>query len=121
MHLKNAPTRPVILITKDINLRMKAKSLGIMAQDYHNDMVQNIDNIFENVKASDVADQDVISDMYESNEGVEPKRFGLPKSPQAHQYFIFRNDSKSGLGHYDPFNKRVNRVEKTRTYGSGHQ
>jgi len=35
----------------------------------------------------------------------------------AHQYFIFRNNSKSGLGHYDPFNKMVNRVEKTRTYG----
>jgi len=29
LHLNNAPTRPVILITKDINLRMKAKSLGI--------------------------------------------------------------------------------------------
>jgi PhoH-like ATPase len=43
LHLKHAPTRSVILITKDINLRMKAKSLGIMAQDYHNDMVQNIE------------------------------------------------------------------------------
>ena len=117
LHLKHSPTRPVILITKDINLRMKAKSLGIMSQDYHNDMVQNIDNIFENVKATDVADQDVISDMYESIEGVDAKRFGFARPPQAHQYFIFRNDSKSGLGHYDPFNKRVNRVEKTKTYG----
>ena len=42
LHLKNGTVRPVILITKDINLRMKAKSLGIMAQDYHNDMVKNI-------------------------------------------------------------------------------
>ena len=50
LHLKNSPDRPVILITKDINLRMKAKSLGIMAQDYHNDMVQNIDDIYESVK-----------------------------------------------------------------------
>src|SRR6056297_2555525 len=29
----------VILITKDINLRMKAKSLGIQAQDYESDKV----------------------------------------------------------------------------------
>ena len=117
LHLKNGITRPVILITKDINLRMKAKSLGIMAQDYHNDMVQNIDDIYENVKSSDVTDDMVISDMYENMEGVPVERFGLPKPPQAHQYFIFRNNSKSGLGHYDPFNKMVNRVEKTRTYG----
>ncbi|RLD65354.1 MAG: ribonuclease, partial [Bacteroidetes bacterium] len=117
LHLKNGDSRPVILITKDINLRMKAKSLGIMAQDYHNDMVQNIDDIYENVKSSDVTDDMVISDMYESMEGVPVERFGLPKSPLAHQYFIFRNNSKSGLGHYDPFNKMMNRVEKTRTYG----
>jgi len=117
LHLKNGDSRPVILITKDINLRMKAKSLGIMAQDYHNDMVQNIEDIYENVKSSDVTDDMVISDMYENMEGVPVERFGLKKPPHAHQYFIFRNNSKSGLGHYDPFNKMVNRVEKTRTYG----
>ena len=30
----------VIFISKDINLRMKAKSIGIMAQDYENDKVR---------------------------------------------------------------------------------
>jgi PhoH-like ATPase len=117
LHLQNGTTQPAILITKDINLRMKAKSLGIMAQDYHNDMVQNIEDIYETVKSREVADETVISDMYETMEGVPVERFDLAKPPVAHQYFIFRKDSKSGLGHYDPFNKRVNRVEKTRTYG----
>ncbi len=117
LHLKHAPTRSVILITKAINLRMKAKSLGIMAQDYHNDMVQNIEDIYENVKSNDVQDHTVISDMYESMEGISPRRFGLNNPPVAHQYYIFRNESRSGLGHYDPFNKVINRVEKTRTYG----
>ncbi|RLD71187.1 MAG: ribonuclease [Bacteroidetes bacterium] len=117
LHSQNGTVRPVILITKDINLRMKAKSLGIMAQDYHNDMVQNIEDIYESVKSNDVHDETVISDMYESMEGVPVERFDLKKPAVAHQYFIFRKDSKSGLGHYDPFNKVVNRVEKTRTYG----
>ncbi|RPI41451.1 MAG: PhoH family protein [Bacteroidetes bacterium] len=116
LHLKIGETRPVILITKDINLRMKAKSLGLMAQDYHNDMVQNIEDIYESVKVNDVEDAAVISEMYESPEGVSPRRFGLKTPPFAHQYFIFRNNSRSGLGHYDPFNKLMNRVEKTRTY-----
>ena len=97
LHREQGGARPVILITKDINLRMKAKSLGIMAQDYHNDMVQNIDDIFENVKSRDVTDETVISDMYESMEGVPVGRFGLEKPPLAHQYFIFRNNSKRKL------------------------
>ena len=117
LHLKNGMERPVILITKDINLRMKAKSLGIMAQDYHNDMVQNIEDIYESVKSNEVPDHAVISDMYDSAEGVTVDRFGLKKPPVAHQYFIFRNESRSGLGHFDPFNERINKVEKTRTYG----
>ncbi|MEZ5071892.1 MAG: PhoH family protein [Bacteroidales bacterium] len=117
LHLKHKGVRPVILITKDINLRMKAKSLGIMSQDYHNDMVQNIEDIYESVKSREVKDETAISEMYESAEGVEVRRFDLEKPPTAHQYFIFRHESKSGLGHFDPFRKVIDRVEKVRTYG----
>ncbi len=117
LKVKHAPKREVIMITKDINLRMKAKSLGIMAQDYHNDMVQNIEDIFDSVKVNEVTDHSLISDMYDSPEGVPVKRFGFKKEPHAHEYFIFKNESRSGLGHYDPFNRVVTRVEKTRTYG----
>ena len=117
LKVKHAPKREVIMITKDINLRMKAKSLGIMSQDYHNDMVQNIEDIFDSVKVNEVMDHSLISDMYDSPEGVPVKRFSFKKEPHAHEYFIFKNESRSGLGHYDPFNRVVTRVEKTRTYG----
>ena len=33
------PERPVILVTKDINMRIKARALGLEAQDYFNDKV----------------------------------------------------------------------------------
>ena len=33
------PKRPVILVTKDINMRIKARALGLEAQDYFNDKV----------------------------------------------------------------------------------
>ncbi len=108
---------PVILITKDINLRMKAKSLGIMAQDYHNDMVQNIEDIYEGVQVSEDIDPDAISRLYEDYGGLPSQEFGIKSAPSAHQYFIFRNESISALAHFDPFNKVINRVEKTKTYG----
>lgn len=39
-HLKNKyPDRSVILVTKDINMRIKARALGIQAEDYSNDKV----------------------------------------------------------------------------------
>ena len=36
---QNHPKRDVILITKDINMRLKAKGCGISAQDYQNDQL----------------------------------------------------------------------------------
>ena len=36
---KRFPKRPVILVSKDINMRIKARALGLEAQDYFNDKV----------------------------------------------------------------------------------
>ncbi|MDY0072721.1 MAG: PhoH family protein [Thauera sp.] len=40
MHLADSqPTREVVLVSKDINMRIKARALGLAAQDYFNDKV----------------------------------------------------------------------------------
>lgn len=36
---KNHPEKDVVLITKDINMRLKARGCGVGAQDYHNDQL----------------------------------------------------------------------------------
>jgi PhoH-like ATPase len=109
--------RSVNLITKDINLRMKAKSLGIMAQDYQNDMVLNIDDIYRDVNVIEDASTEAIAKLYKQFEGVPLEEFNIKTDPIAHQYFIFKNNNASALAHYDPFNKVINRVEKLKTYG----
>src|SRR5690606_18277221 len=38
--------RPVILLSKDTNLRMKAKSLGLRAQDYEADKVESLNQLY---------------------------------------------------------------------------
>jgi PhoH-like ATPase len=114
--LKNK-TRPVILVSKDINLRMKAKSLGIMSQDYENDKVVNIDDIYRDVNSLENAPTEAINKLYQQYEGVNMDEFGIKDDPVAHQYFIFKNENASALAHYDPFNKMINRVEKLKTYG----
>ena len=42
---KSHPDRQVILVTKDINLRIKARALGIRAEDYTNDQVLDDANL----------------------------------------------------------------------------
>jgi PhoH-like ATPase len=114
---RNNPDKNVIFISKDINLRMKAKSIGIMAQDYENDKVRNIDEIYKSVSTIDNMDDRLIMKMYDNPDGIQAADFKLPVAPVANQYFIFKGGNSSALAHYDPKTGMINRVIKQKTYG----
>jgi PhoH-like ATPase len=109
--------KTVVLITKDINLRMKAKSLGIIAQDYENDKVANIDDLYKGIRILEGVNQESISKLYEVPEGVSSAEFNLEPSLTGHQFFIMKNNGSSALAHYNPVNKTLSRVIKQTTYG----
>jgi PhoH-like ATPase len=109
--------KTVVLITKDINLRMKAKSLGIMAQDYENDKVANIDDLYKGIRVLEGVNQEAISKLYELPEGVSLSEFNIESNLSGHQFFIMKNNGSSALAHYNPANKLLNRVIKQTTYG----
>ena len=109
--------KTVVLITKDINLRMKAKSLGIISQDYQNDKVANIDDLYKGITVLESVEQSQISKLYELPEGVAASEFNLDKDLKGHQFFIMKNNGSSALAHYNPVSKLLNRVIKQTTYG----
>ncbi|HQG56975.1 MAG TPA: PhoH family protein [Bacteroidales bacterium] len=109
--------KSVILITKDINLRMKAKSLGIMAQDYQSDKVTNIDDLYKGIKIIENFDQSFINKLYEQPEGVSVSEFPVEDELIGHKFYILRNNGASALAHYNPITKMITRVIKQTTYG----
>ncbi len=112
---KRFSRRPVILISKDINLRMKAKSLGILSQDYESDKVANLESVDRAIEMHEDFDERLISRLYEEPEGVPAADFKL--DPEPHQYYILRSSKASVLAHYDPLREVMDRVEKYRVYG----
>jgi PhoH-like ATPase len=109
--------KTVVLITKDINLRMKAKSLGIIAQDYENDKVANIDDLYKGIRILEGVRQEAINKLYEVPEGVSISEFNMDSNLLGHQFFIMKNNGSSALAHYNPVNKMLSRVIKQTTYG----
>lgn len=114
---RNNPDKNVVFISKDINLRMKAKSIGIMAQDYENDKVRNIDEIYKSVSMIENMDDAAIMKMYDNPDGIPVSEFKLPVKPFANQYFIFKGSNSSALAYFDPKTEMINRVIKQKTYG----
>jgi PhoH-like ATPase len=114
---KNNSDRMAILITKDINLRMKAKSIGILSQDYESDKISSIADIYKNVSVLENIDSKIISELYDTSEGIPFENFKIKVVPIPNQYFILKSNASSALVHFDPNTGTLGRVVKQRTYG----
>jgi len=112
---KNNPDRQVIIVSKDINLRMKAKSLRLNAQDYLSDKVQDIDILKKEIEIISSVDDANIQLMYEKHEGLNPKDLSI--KPYANQFYIIKGNKSSALGRYDNISGTIKRIEKQKTYG----
>ncbi len=109
--------RPVILLSKDTNLRMKAKSLGMPAQDYTTDKVQGIDKLYTGKRLITGMDSSTVDALYSSPEGVPAELIVEVEEPIANENFILRNGSKSVLATYESQIKAFTRVDKVSAYG----
>ena len=117
-YLKNKnKTRDVILVTKDINLRMKAKSIGLLAEDYKSDQVKNISGFYKETVELTGFSKETIDELYSNYEGIDADKIDFDKSLKGHTYFILKNGNSSALAHYNPVTNHVHRVEKHKTYG----
>jgi PhoH-like ATPase len=109
--------KETILVTQDINLRMKAKALGILAQDYRTGKVNNIERIEKSIETIEGIEDSLISKLYKTEEGLAVEEFNFDKRPMAHQYIILKGETSSALAHFDPFQNIVNRVIKDKASG----
>lgn len=57
----------VVLISKDVNMRMKAKSLGLKAEDYKTDTVSNVESLYEGAKMIKISENEM-SELYSSKQ-----------------------------------------------------
>lgn len=114
---KSVHDRTVMLVSKDTNLRMKAKSLGLPAQDYTTDKVESFDKLYKGKRVIEGAPPEIISRFYAEHGQVPEEELGFIQHPIANENFILRSGSKSVLVTYRPIEKLFVRVEKTNTYG----
>jgi PhoH-like ATPase len=106
----------IILVSKDVNLRLKAKSLNLMAEDYETGKIKNVNTLYTGKSVVNNADTMAINSLYETK-SCDVKAILKRKKPIAHNYFILKGDRKSGLGCYNPISNLIELVEKKPVYG----
>ena len=107
---KEYPSRSVIMVTKDINLRLKAKALNIAAEDFETGKVKDVESLYtgktliENVKP-------VIIDKIYNNGSCLPSDLDIDE-PIPNHYYIIRSLKSSVLAFYNPATKNIEKIEK---------
>jgi len=109
------PERRVILVSKDINLRLKARALNLAAEDYETVKIKDLDHLYKGKSELEVADPEII-DRLHRDEHV-PVSDLVAKPPSPNHYFILRSETKSALAYYNPRLDRIERVVKSMAYG----
>ena len=108
------PDRHVIMVTKDINLRLKAKAMGLPSEDYLTGKVQDVKKMSTGFPVIEVADANLINEMYKNGRVEEDGALGDHKV--ANGYYVLKNGKDSVLARYDQETESIERVEKQYIY-----
>ncbi|MDP2301004.1 MAG: PhoH family protein [Ignavibacteria bacterium] len=119
IHAKSKNKNSVILVTKDVNLRMKAKALGIPAEDYTTDRVTSIEELYSGKEVVENFDDKLLSQFYQVPfEIPADEMFKKLKSEIVpNKYYILRNQNRSVLANYDSVNHIFKKIDKSLVYG----
>ena len=115
LHIDN-PDREIILVTKDTNMRLKSRSLGLSAEDYSRDSIEDVRQVYTGSRLIEDVDSKEIDVLYASY-GIDGGEIKCVIDPMANENFILRNGQKSILATFDPFDNKVVRVDKPTAYG----
>ena len=110
---ESEPKKSITLVTKDINLRIKAKALGVIAEDYETGKVaiksEEKSNTIEGV------DSEKIREIFTKGRIDENGILGANKLTNG--YYILKNGKSSSLAFFNHAVDQIERIEKEFVYG----
>jgi PhoH-like ATPase len=109
--------RQIILVSKDVNLRMKAKAVGLFAQDYKNDHIENIEGLYKGRRIEENINEEFVQKMYDESGSVPVENMLKKQTFLPNEYVILRHAKKSALAYYQATTKSLCRVDKIPAYG----
>ncbi|MEA3504507.1 MAG: PhoH family protein [Bacteroidota bacterium] len=104
------PDKQVTVVTKDINLRIKAKALKLNAEDYETGKIQNIDSLYAGINTLEGISPESIDKIY-NEKRISPEELGI-NNPYPNHYYIIKDHTQSVLAFYNPLTQYIEPIEK---------
>ncbi|MBR6176814.1 MAG: PhoH family protein [Bacteroidales bacterium] len=110
------PDKHVILVSQDINLRMKARALKMEAQDYKTGKVSNTARLFDGMRTLPNTSDDFVGRLYRESV-ITLDKSGLENDFYANEYFIVGDEKSNVLCFYNQNLGVIEKVKKFRASG----
>ncbi|MBL1213420.1 MAG: PhoH family protein [Ignavibacteriae bacterium] len=109
----------IILVSKDVNLRMKAKAMGLMAENYTTDRVGSVDHLYTGKAFIEDFDDESIQKFYKTPFEVEAKKINklIKDELVPNKFFIIRNHNRSVLTKLSSSEDIFSKVDKVPAFG----
>jgi PhoH-like ATPase len=111
------PDRKVIVVTKDINLRIKAKSLNLISEDYEGGKIKNVNELYTGRSEVNGVSSEIIDTLYGQGFCDVATVFKKQKPVPNHFYTLKSSHSKAALAYYSPTKDIIERVKKVSAFG----
>ena len=105
----------VVMVTKDINLRIKAKALELPAEDYKHGKVKDNMMMYSGMSLIEDVESEFIRKLYQ--DGESKKLTVLGKDKMLNHFYILKNGQSSALAFFNGKEKSLQRVDKVYAYG----
>lgn len=112
---RREPKRKVILVTKDVNLRIKARSLNVHSEDYETGKIKDVDHLYTGKSEIATVSQDLLDRLFEK--GSVPMSELTDSTPPCNEYFILKSGTASALAFYNATDKSIDRIHSSQVFG----
>jgi PhoH-like ATPase len=96
---------------------MKAKSAGLLAEDYTTDHVKDISVLYKGYRTEENVAEDALIKLYTQPEVISSSEVTTSIPFQPNEFMILRNSSRSALGMFNASANTIHRVDKCAAYG----
>lgn len=107
----------VVFITKDVNLRLKARSIGLQTENYNSKFVQDLSDMYTGLTVMENIDARVFADLYKKPYETKVSTLGREVNFFSNENVILKNGSKSVLAFFDGNAQTLKLIQPKICYG----
>jgi PhoH-like ATPase len=107
----------VVFVTKDVNLRLRARSIGLKTENYNSRFVKDLSDIYTGMRVVANVDPQVFDSLYKKPFEAPVSGLGEALDLYTNENLVLKNGSNSALAVYDGTTRTIRSIQPQICYG----